>query len=35
MLTASGKTHHPMVKFSGRKDSRVSDAVLEIRAKKR
>lgn len=30
IVAASGKTHHPIVKFNGRNDSRVSGTVFEI-----
>ena len=30
VVAASGKTHHPIVKFNGRNDSRVSGTVFEI-----
>jgi gamma-glutamylcyclotransferase (GGCT)/AIG2-like uncharacterized protein YtfP len=30
VVAASGKTHHPIVKFSGRNDSLVSGTVFEI-----
>jgi len=30
VVAASGKTHHPIVKFNGRSDSRVSGTVFEI-----
>ena len=29
-MATSGKTHHPIVKFNGRTDSRVSGSVFEI-----
>jgi gamma-glutamylcyclotransferase (GGCT)/AIG2-like uncharacterized protein YtfP len=29
-VATSGKTHHPIVKFNGRNDSRVSGTVFEI-----
>jgi gamma-glutamylcyclotransferase (GGCT)/AIG2-like uncharacterized protein YtfP len=30
VVATSGKTHHPIVKFNGRNDSRVSGTVFEI-----
>jgi hypothetical protein len=30
VVATSGKTHHPLVKFNGRNDSRVSGTVFEI-----
>jgi hypothetical protein len=30
VMAASGKTHHPIVKFNGRSDSRVSGKIFEI-----
>jgi hypothetical protein len=30
VVAASGKTHHPIVKFNGRSDSRVSGTAFEI-----
>jgi hypothetical protein len=30
VMAASGKTHHPIVKFNGRNDSRVSGTVFDI-----
>ena len=30
VVATSGKTHHPIVKFNGRDDSRVSGTVFEI-----
>jgi gamma-glutamylcyclotransferase (GGCT)/AIG2-like uncharacterized protein YtfP len=30
VLATSGKTHHPIVKFNGRNDSRVSGTVFEV-----
>jgi hypothetical protein len=30
VVAASGKTHHPIVRFNGRNDSRVSGTVFEI-----
>src|SRR4030095_15796736 len=30
IIATSGKTHHPIVKFNGRHDSRVSGTVFEI-----
>jgi gamma-glutamylcyclotransferase (GGCT)/AIG2-like uncharacterized protein YtfP len=30
VVSTSGKTHHPIVKFNGRNDSRVSGTVFEI-----
>jgi gamma-glutamylcyclotransferase (GGCT)/AIG2-like uncharacterized protein YtfP len=30
VVATSGKTHHPIVKFNGRHDSRVSGTVFEI-----
>jgi gamma-glutamylcyclotransferase (GGCT)/AIG2-like uncharacterized protein YtfP len=32
VVATSGKTHHPIVKFNGRNDSRVSGTVFEITA---
>ena len=30
VVATSGKTHHPIIKFNGRNDSRVSGTVFEI-----